>query len=324
MSDPTAPPQPDPADVDTSAEEVLARRPAILPREGLDFGLDAGIARHWFGGHPFKTRFFDAMSTIFPEGERFFIACVRDFRTEIQDPALMQAVQDFCRQEAQHCKVHSDFNQLLRQQGIKVDKLSAYLRHFMFNVLRVRLSAQRTLALTAASEHLTAIMAFCLFERVDQFADADPRVRALFGWHAIEEVEHKAVAFDVMQQVAGVGYWARVSAMLQVSVAFPLEVFRITNYMLRVDGYTRWQRTMLWLRGLRWLYGPRTGIMIPLIRPYLAWFRPSFHPWDIGQQPSYPVWADALAITGDPVAATDAVHSVAKLNKLRESVATRA
>ncbi len=50
----------------------------IVPRKGPDFGLDGDIPRHWFGGDAFKTRFFDAMSLLFPEGEKFFIQCVRD------------------------------------------------------------------------------------------------------------------------------------------------------------------------------------------------------------------------------------------------------
>ena len=62
---------------------------AIVPREKLDFDLDGDIPKYWFGGDAFKTRFFDAMSTIFPEGERYFISCVRDFRDQVNDPQLL-------------------------------------------------------------------------------------------------------------------------------------------------------------------------------------------------------------------------------------------
>ncbi|MGV2481099.1 UNVERIFIED_CONTAM: metal-dependent hydrolase, partial [Salmonella enterica subsp. enterica serovar Weltevreden] len=64
----------------------------IVPRKGPDLGLDGDIPRYWLGGDAFKTRFFDAMSVLFPEGEKFFIACVRDYRDQIQDPELRAQV----------------------------------------------------------------------------------------------------------------------------------------------------------------------------------------------------------------------------------------
>ncbi|RZL00220.1 MAG: metal-dependent hydrolase [Rubrivivax sp.] len=291
---------------DTSQGTTAPAPVLIVPREHLDFGLDGDIPRHWFGGDPFKTRFFDAMSTLFPEGERFFITCVRDFRDQVTDPAHQQAIKDFTRQEAQHGLVHSAFNRRLSDQGIKVDRILGNQRRFLFEVARRRLSRPQTLAITAASEHLTAIMAQGWFERRDLFLDADPRVRALYVWHAVEEVEHKGVAYDVMQQVAKVGYLGRVLALLQVSINFPWFVFQIMGHMFKVDGFSRWQRTRLWAQGLWWLYGPG-GMMAGIIGPYLAWYKPGFHPWDSGMMSHYPVWAEALQRTGDVIAASDAL-----------------
>ncbi|CAH0356324.1 metal-dependent hydrolase [Aquabacterium sp. CECT 9606] len=280
----------------------------IVPREHLDFGLDGDIPRHWFGGDPFKTRFFDAMSTLFPEGERFFIACVRDFRDQVTDPEHLQSIKDFTRQEAQHGMVHSAFNRRLADQGIKVDRILANQRRFLFDVTRQSLSRQQTLAITAASEHITAIMAQGWFERRDLFRGADPRVRAMYVWHAVEEIEHKGVAYDVMQQVAHVGYLGRVLALLQVSINFPLFIFQILGHMLKVDGFSRAQRLKLWAKGLWWLYGPG-GMVSDIMRPYLAWYKPGFHPWDSGMPPSYKVWAEALQRTGNVIAASDALQS---------------
>ncbi|MEY4763963.1 MAG: hypothetical protein RI907_636, partial [Pseudomonadota bacterium] len=139
-------------------------------RSELDFGLDGDIPRHWFGGDAFRTRFFDAMSTLFPEGERFFIACVRDFKDDITDPALRAATLDFARQEAQHTKVHNAFNARLTAQGIRVDRIMARQRLLMFDGARQHLSRAHTLALTAACEHLTALMAQGFTDRPHLFA----------------------------------------------------------------------------------------------------------------------------------------------------------
>jgi predicted metal-dependent hydrolase len=282
----------------------------IVPREHLDFGLDGDIPRHWFGGDPFKTRFFDAMSTLFPEGERFFIACVRDFRDQVTDPEHLQSIKDFTRQEAQHGMVHSAFNRRLADQGIKVDRILANQRRFLFDVTRQSLSRQQTLAITAASEHITAIMAQGWFERRDLFRGADPRVRAMYVWHAVEEIEHKGVAYDVMQQVARVGYLRRVLALLQVSINFPLFIFQILGHMLKVDGFSRWQRAKLWAKGLWWLYKPG-GLFLSIFGHYIQYYKPGFHPWQNGQMRSYKLWLDTFNQTGDPILAGEVLHAAA-------------
>jgi predicted metal-dependent hydrolase len=286
-------------------------QPDITVREHLDFQLHTDIPRHWFGADAFKTRFFDAMSVLFPEGERFFIACVRDFKNQLDTPEQQQATLDFARQEAQHSKVHMAFNQRLAAQGIKVDRIMATQRRHLFDGARQHLSPALTLALTAACEHLTALMADGFVQRPEQFDQADPRIRALYVWHAIEEVEHKGVAFDVMQQAAHVGYALRIGALILVSLQFPFFVFQIMNHMFKVDGYSRHQRWGLWLKGLWWLYGPG-GLMPPLIKPYLAWFKPGFHPWQSAQHPSFDTWRLTLQSTGDPIAASNALHAASR------------
>lgn len=285
--------------------------PPITPREDLDFGLDGDIPRHWFAADAFKTRFFDAMSTLFPEGERFFIACVHDYKHQIDDPAVRALMHDFARQEAQHSKVHTAYNKRLTAQGVKVERIVNNQHRHLFEIARQRFSKPYTLALTAASEHLTAVMADGFMRQIHQFDQADPRMRAMYVWHGIEEMEHKAVAYDVMQQVAHVGYLMRVWALIVVSIQFPLFVFQILNHMLKVDGYySRRQRLGIWLKGLRWLYGSG-GMMRPLIKPYLAWFRPGFHPWEAAMPTGFKTWEQTMRRTGDPIQACDATIQAA-------------
>jgi len=224
--------------------------PPIIPREKLDFGLDGDIPRHWLAGDAFKTRFFDAMSTLFPVGERFFITCVRDFKDRITDPKVLQDIKDFTRQEAQHSMLHTRYNNRLAEQGVRVDRILEGQERRLFQIIRGHFSREFTLGITAAAEHITAIMADCFVERPGIFEGADPRVRALYVWHAMEEMEHKAVAYDVLQDVARASYLTRVSSMLLVTILFPFHVFRIMRHMLQVDGFSRWQRTKIWAKGL--------------------------------------------------------------------------
>lgn len=288
------------------------QRQPIVPRVGLDFQLDTDIPKYWYGGDAFKTRYFDAMSTIFPEGERFFMSCVRDFRDQVQDPHLLQEIKDFIRQEGQHGMIHNQFNDRLRAQGIKVDGIERFIKTMLFDVMRKHLPKAHTLAQTAAAEHLTAILAHSLFERREVFASADPRMLAMWAWHAMEEVEHKAVAYDVMQTAAKVGYVRRIFTLLELSWSFPLFTLIITHNMLRRDGFSRWQRTKQIAKGLWWLYKPG-GLWMSrsVLKHYVQYFKPGYHPWDTGQMASYQQWVDTLSQTGDPILAGQALHAAA-------------
>ena len=279
----------------------------ITPREDLDFGLDGDIPKYWFAGDPFKTRFFDAMSSIFPEGERFFISCVRDFRDQVTDPVLQQEIKDFIRQEGQHGIVHTQFNNRLKEQGIDVDMLAS-IEKKVFSLLRKYIPKKHNLAGTAAAEHMTAIMAHSFFTNKELLEHADPRMRAMYAWHAMEEIEHKAVAFDVMQKIAKVWYPRRAMAMIEVTLGFTIHSLLVTRYMLKIDGFSRWERTKLWAKGLWWLYKPG-GLYLPTFGHYIRYYKPGFHPWQMGQMDSYQLWLDALNTTGNPVIAGNVLHA---------------
>jgi predicted metal-dependent hydrolase len=282
--------------------------PPIVPREKLDFDLDGNIPKHWLDNDPFKTRFFDAMSTLFPVGEKFFITCVRDFKDRITDPKMIEDIKDFTRQEAQHGMLHTRYNNRLKRHGISVDAILEGQEHRLFGIIRKYCSREFTLGVTAASEHITATMADCFVERPHIFQGADERMRALYVWHAMEEMEHKGVAYDVLVDIAKSSYLNRVGSMLLVTAVFPYHVFRIMKHMLQVDGFSRWERTKIWAKGLWWLYKPG-GIFMPMIGKYLAYLKPGFHPWQEPVVPSYEPWVRLLKETGDPVEAGNRLHA---------------
>lgn len=290
----------------TLAPHPSAERTPIVAREALQFGLDGEIPRYWLAGDAFQTRFFDALSTLFPVGERFFITCVRDFKHRVTDPQLQADIRDFTRQEGQHGLVHGRYNQRLQNQGVEVGRILQAQERRLFGILRRHMSREFTLGVTAAAEHITAIMADCFVEHSGAFERADPRIRAVYVWHAMEEMEHKAVAFDVFQTVAPGRYALRLGAMLLVALLFPFHTARIMNHMFKVDGFTRWQRIRLWLRGLPWLLG-RRGILTAAAGKLAAYLKPSFHPWQTPAIPSYVRWVAAMQETGDPVTAADSL-----------------
>ncbi|MCH8178375.1 MAG: metal-dependent hydrolase [Proteobacteria bacterium] len=282
----------------------VAQHP-IVPRERLQFGLDGDIPKHWFGGDPFKTRFWDALSLIFPPGEKYFMNCVRDWREQISDPQLLQDIKDFNRQEAQHSLVHRQDNDRLRKQGVDVDRLSDMVDTMLNGDYRRRYSPGYNIAITSALEHFTSIIAHSLFDKRDVMKEADHRVRAMYAWHAIEEVEHKGVAYDVMVDYAKVGYVGRVWGLVHASVMFPMTIFRVQRQLMIHDGFSLSQRLKLMAKGLWWLLKPG-GVLAPMYRHYITYYKPGYHPWQEAEQPGYEEWLAAFEQNGsDPVKAAE-------------------
>lgn len=282
---------------------------APIVRSNLDFQLSE-IPRYWFAGDPFLTRMFDALSLTFPDGERYFIQSVRLFRDQIQDPDLKQRVADFIRQEAQHGIAHDKMNQVMKDQGMPVDQFIQRLNKIFKFELKYR-SPQYNIAMTAAAEHLTALMAETFYGEKDTLKDAHPYVRALFAWHAIEEMEHRDVAFDVMQQVGNVPELTRKMALvLTTGLMFGFTLYR-ANVMLRYDGFSRIQRLKMNARGLQWLLG-KNGKLRKMKPQFQDWFKPDFHPSQHPIIAQYDVWLHTLAETNDPIQAGEAFWQAAK------------
>lgn len=286
---------------------ITSPRPVV--RSNLDFKLEQ-VPRFWFANNPFRTRVFDALSLTFPDGERYFIQSVRQFRDQITDPDLQQRVADFIRQEAQHGLAHDQMNDLMRQQGMPIDRFIGILRNIFKYELENR-SAQYNIAMTAAAEHLTALMAHTFYNQQSTMQEAHPFVRALLAWHAIEEMEHRDVAFDVMKDIAQVPEYLRKFALVFTTVM----MFHFTLYralvMLRYDGFSKWQRLKMTYQGLPWFLG-KHGILSAMLGPYLDWFKSDFHPSQHPVIAQYQVWVDTLADTEDPIAAGEAFWQAAQ------------
>ncbi|WP_432209084.1 metal-dependent hydrolase [Acinetobacter variabilis] len=278
-------------------------------RSNLDFKLSE-IPRYWFGGDPFLTRMFDALSLTFPDGERYFIQSVRLFRDQIKDPDLQKRVADFICQEAQHGIAHDKMNNLMREQDMPVDQFIQRLNYMMNYDLKNR-SPEYNIAVTAAAEHLTALMAETFYGQKDTLRNAHPFVRAMFAWHAIEEMEHRDVAFDVMKDVAKTPEWLRQYTLLITTfLMFGFTIYR-ANVMLKHDGFSPLQRLQMNIRGLPWFFGKK-GTLTRMGKQYRDWFKKDFHPSQHPVIAQYDVWVKTLAETGDPIQAGEAFWQAAE------------
>src|SRR5437764_1504580 len=144
-----------------------------------------------------------SLSAVFPDGEDFFVRSVRHYRDQITDPELKRQVAGFIGQEAMHGREHRALNNRLDQLGYPTKPVERLTKWGLETRERIA-PAKANLAMTAALEHFTATLAELLLTSEETRAlFGDNEVRNLFLWHALEESEHKAVAFDVYKAVGG-------------------------------------------------------------------------------------------------------------------------
>lgn len=256
---------------------IQSRSPDALsfsPRRPT-FDLAKALAGDWHGGCAFKTAYFNAMSMLFPLGEKFFIDSVRAFRKQIGDPKLLDEITAFQGQEATHRMQHQTYNELLcEQRGYDLDRFERPVRNRMAWAYR-NMSARRRLAGTVANEHITAIMANDMLAHKDSFIDANPNVAAMWQWHGIEETEHKAVAFDVFIAVGGTVRERREALVLNTFFFFK---DTLRNLCIMLNHERKLWSLREWLRGFMYLF-VRPGVLRRVFFAYLNFYRKDFHPW---------------------------------------------
>jgi uncharacterized protein len=261
---------------------------APLEVRNLQFDL-RDVPKHWHGGKRSVSAFFDNLSIFFPAGERFFIRSVRAHLKHVKDEALLRDVKGFCGQEGMHGREHVRYNARIQEHGYPAERLEGAVERLLERVQKI-VPRRAQLAATCALEHFTAILAHILLSNPRLLEEAHPNMAALWRWHAAEENEHKAVAYDVYT-AAGGHYVERVAVMLLASVIFWAKVIEQQAHMMRADG-TLWSaREHAAL--LRFLFVDPGG-MRALIPLYLQYYKPGFHPWDLDNRDLLERWKQEL------------------------------
>jgi len=260
----------------TYQPRLPAAAPTRITVRQLRIPFPRKLKRWWYDGNPYLTHFFNALSSTFPEGEKFFINSVRNYQDVIVDPALKGEVKKFIAQEAHHGQSHKALNQLIEDNGYPMAQISRHIRRGM-NTARQNYSKEKQLAITIALEHITAILANQVLTNPQLTDNIPPEIRALFIWHAIEETEHKSVAFDVFQAVCN-DERLRKRVMMEVTLMFILELTSIQLYLLGKDKFPR--KPIRLLQTIRYLL-VSPGAISKAVPDYLAYYKTGFHPWQL-------------------------------------------
>ena len=259
------------------ATAVTPQDLTITPRDRR-FGRGTRQQRWWMGGDPVATAFYNALSATFPKGEAFFVESVRAFR-EGTPPKLAAEIKAFVTQEVMHSREHVQFNRRAADAGYDIAPLEERVE-WRLSITRSRPPIVN-LAATMCLEHFTAILAHQLLANPRHLERADAESAALWRWHAIEEIEHKGVAYDTWLNATK--HWPRskrwkvkAKVMLFVTRNFVVDRSLGTLALLRQDGITgpkAWAR-MLWFA---WV---RPGMLRKILGAWASFFLPRFHPWN--------------------------------------------
>jgi predicted metal-dependent hydrolase len=244
--------------------EIKVRRPQFAYPERTD----------WMADNPVVSRFMEALSMLFPEGERFFVESVNKYKDQIVDPVLKKQVAAFAAQEGMHSVEHHKYN--VRAAGELTEQFEAVAGWLREPWARRVLSPMTRLAVTVALEHFTAIMADELLRNPAYTNVMDPEHAKLWLWHAVEETEHKAVAFDVYTAVGG-DYVRRVVVMQVATVLFFVAAFGLLRGLLRESKGRR--PTGKQMKQFLSLAFGDPGFFRKVFPAWLAFFKPGFHPW---------------------------------------------
>lgn len=189
------------------------------------------------------------LSAVFPDGEDFFVRSVRHFRDQIDDPALKRDVAGFIGQEAVHGREHRVLNDRLAALGYPTKRIERGVRFGLGFRERIA-SPIANLAATAALEHYTATLAEILLSNEEARAQlGTPELRDVFLWHALEESEHKAVAFDVYKAVGGSERTRRVQMnLITISFILGISLNVIVSLLGDRETYRRGRLRASWRR----------------------------------------------------------------------------
>ncbi len=175
------------------ASQHMGNAEDIIPRD-IRFGILENAQRHWLEDDIIKTILIDGLSIFLPEGERFFIKSLKHYGPKLQDRELAAEINGYSVQEAYHTREHEEYNRAMMKLGYDVEKMEKPIREG-FEIVKNPL---HRLSITCAIEHMTATLSSLTLRHPDLLEKAAPAYRRLWMWHALEELEHKAVALDVL------------------------------------------------------------------------------------------------------------------------------
>jgi len=245
-----------------------------------------GLPLRWIPGEDFASHMLNVLHILLPEGERWFVTVFSEALPLIDDDQLREDVLGFIGQEGMHAAAHQAVQDYFAEQGLDTAEYVADIQHLFRRLLGDRHLEGRKreewlverLALVAAVEHVTAFLGNWILNSPGlDIAGADARMLDLLRWHGAEEVEHRAVAFDVYDHVDGrYVRRARTYAVAATALCY-LWARGVRELMARDPGLDRHARPR-WRDLVRTARKGLTPSYLDLVGCAWRYLQPGYHP----------------------------------------------
>ncbi|WP_277561277.1 metal-dependent hydrolase [Acinetobacter beijerinckii] len=256
-------------------EKSKQKTPASFPVRRMDYEFQ-DMPKYWCNNEPTFTHYFTGLSTLFPEGESYFVRSVRALRAQVKNnEQLDRDIGAFIGQEAMHSKEHHAFHQSAQQYGLDPESLEK-MTGIVLKAIERTFPKKWNLLVTVGLEHYTAVLVVEMMKDVNELM-TDETIRNLWLWHSVEETEHKAVAYDMYQYLYGKGLSAYIPRIAIFTFSLAMITVLSTLYQLvllkrdrQLFNLNSWRKFMHHGR-------EKYKVFIP---KFLDYYRFDFHPND--------------------------------------------
>lgn len=232
--------------------------------------------RHWCNGDAALTHILNTYTLVVPGNEGYYIRTLKRCMPRLTDPEAIDMVTRFLQQEGQHGAGHHRYWAVMEAQGYRFRGLVRATDAFLYRFLEPITPLPMRLSMVSCVEHVNAYLGH-EFLAQNILEDADPDLRVLFEWHFAEEIEHKHVAFEVLQQL-----WPNyLLRLLGAALVLPLFYVLTTAgmvYLLHQDRLLTSRAT--WRRFREHLFS-RHHMARRSLGHIVSYLRPGFHPWQL-------------------------------------------
>lgn len=265
------------------AKKHLSSNEYTLKPRSIEFEFKSTYPKYWYDNDPIKTYYGNALAAYVPHSERFIIHTVKLFKPKITDPHLLENVNHLLKQEGYHAREHLKYLKKIVYPHFSKLETPRYLgivQIFMFNSKRVRL------AMTAAGEYFTACLSDFFLSSPKLFEGTDLQLQEFWRWHFIEEIEHKAVAFDLFQEISG-NYFIRIYGFF---LAFLFYHLGLKHTYIRLAYRDKQLGSLKFYVKSFYYFWIKPGFTRKLLIPHLRYLLPRFHPNHIKNEHLVSLW----------------------------------
>ncbi|HLM52895.1 MAG TPA: metal-dependent hydrolase [Pseudoxanthomonas sp.] len=249
---------------------------SITPRR-FEASMPLDTPKHWLPGDEVVSSILNAYTILVPANEGFYVRTLKACMPRVRDPVLRARCIQFIRQEAQHGVAHTRYWDNLDAQGYRFRSFERCADRLIFRVMEKIGPLWLRASLVSCVEHINAYVGYEFLSQ-DILADADPAVKELMEWHFAEEIEHRRVAFDLLQAIAP-SYGVRVLGFAMTVGLFYALIGGQAVALLAQDGIL-WRRKTL--AQLRSHLGGGHRMFRKTVAHLASYLRPGFHPSQLG------------------------------------------